>query len=120
MQLWQDGLIAMLAAVGLASLLWAAARAVLFTGPDRRSTAVAVIPAAGDGADLEGQVRALDQLRRERGTFRRILLVDCGLSEEGRRLAALLAADGRQVALCREADIGKYLRRQAGLPPAAG
>ena len=36
MQLWQDGLIALLAAVGLASIMWTAVRAVLYAG-DRKS-----------------------------------------------------------------------------------
>ena len=53
MQLWQDGLLAMLAAVGLASLLWAAVKAVLFPGGPRQRRIVAMIPAQGDGEGLE-------------------------------------------------------------------
>ena len=43
MQLWQDGLVAMLAAVGLASLMWAAVKVVLYAGPEKRQGVVAVI-----------------------------------------------------------------------------
>ena len=49
MQLWQDGLVAMLAAVGLASLMWAVVKAVLYAGPERRRQgAAALIPAQGE------------------------------------------------------------------------
>lgn len=109
MQLWEDGLVAMLAAVGLASLMWAAVRTVLFAGRPRRPAVVAVIPAQGDGAALESQVRALRRLRTERGIFGRVLLVDCGLGEEGRRLAGLLAQEDRWVAVCRPEEIPRYL-----------
>ena len=110
MQLWQDGLLAMLAAIGLASLMWAAVRTVLFSGPERRPRAVVIVPAAGDGADLEGQVRKLGLLRQEQGAFGRVLLLDCGLNETGQRAAALLAESDRWVAVCRQEDIFQYLQ----------
>ncbi len=109
MQLWQDGVVALLAAVGLASLMWMAVRAVLFAGPPRRQGAVALVSARGDGESLEEQVCLLDQLRREQGGIGLILLVDCGLTEEGRRLCSLLAREERRVALCAPEDIGGYL-----------
>lgn len=67
MQLWQDGVVALLAAIGLASLVWTAVRAVLFAGPERRREIGLVLPAQGDGERLEEQLRFLDGLRRERG-----------------------------------------------------
>lgn len=110
MQLWQDGLLAMLAAVGLASLIWAAVRAVLFPlSPVRRET-VALIPAQGDGEYLEQQVQTLQLLRQEQNIFGLILLVDCGLSSEGKKISQLLARQNRFVAVCDSADIGRYLR----------
>lgn len=109
MQLWQDGLIAMLAAVGLASLMWAAVKAVLYPAPPRRPGTVALIPAQGDGESLEQQLRALRQIQKEKNVFGIILLVDCGLSEEGRKLSRLLAREDRSVALCRQEEIEKYL-----------
>ena len=36
MQLWQDGLVAMLAAIGLASLMWTVVRAALFSRPEQK------------------------------------------------------------------------------------
>ena len=47
MQLWQDGVVALLAAIGLASLVWTAVRAVLFAGPERRREIGLVLPAQG-------------------------------------------------------------------------
>lgn len=110
MQLWQDGLVAMLAAIGLASLMWAAVKAVLYGGgEDRRQRAAALIPAQGDGECLEAQVRALEELRREQGVFEMVLLVDCGLSEEGRKLSELLVKRNRWVALCQKDEIAGYV-----------
>ncbi len=57
MQLWQDGVVALLAAIGLASLVWTAVRAVLFAGPERRREIGLVLPAQGDGERLEEQLR---------------------------------------------------------------
>lgn len=110
MQLWQDGLVAMLAAVGLASLMWAVVKAVLYAGPERRRQgAVALIPAQGDGELLEQQIRALQRLRQDQGAFDRILVVDCGLSEEGAKLARLLVKEDRWTVLCKMEEIGGYL-----------
>lgn len=108
MQLWQDGLVAMLAAIGLASLMWMVVRAVLFTRPVRRQGAVALVPARGDGCGLEEQVHTLAHLRQEQGVFSAILLVDCGLTEEGLKLARLLEREDRWVSLCRQDQIGNY------------
>ena len=110
MQLWQDGLMAMLAAVGLASLLWMVVRAIFFRSPQLPSRSlVTLIPAQGAGEQLEQQLRAALRLRREQGLPGRILLVDCGLNDEGRKLAELLAREDRWVAVCRMEEIGSYL-----------
>ena len=98
MHLWQDGLMALLAAIGLSSILWAAA-GWLFSGrpTPRRGGTLALVPGRGDGEHLEEQVRYLMTLGREEGCFDAILLTDCGLTEEGRRAAELLARDSRMV-----------------------
>ena len=109
MQLWQDGLVALLAAIGLASLMWMAVRAVLFARPARRESAVALIPAQGDGEPREEQVHALTLMSAEQGIIGAILLVDCGLTEEGRQLCRLLTREDRAVVLCGRDEIGRYL-----------
>ena len=90
MRLWQDGLTAMLAAVGLATILWMVVG--LFLRRKRRlfSRVTAVVRGEGDGADLEYTVRTLSQLRYEQGAFGAILILDCGLDETGRRIAELM------------------------------
>ena len=108
MQLWQDGLVAMLAAIGLASLMWMVVRALFFAQPERRQGVVALIPAQGDGDALE-QVHTLERMRREQGVLGMILLVDCGLTDEGQRVSRLLAREDRWVALCQMEEIGRYL-----------
>ena len=115
MHLWQDGLLALLAAIGLASLLWGAVRGLFFSRPRlRKTTAMALLPARGDGAHLEEQVRCLAALGRDTGCFHAILLADCGLSDEGRQRAAILAADPR-VRLCSREDILSILDRDGAL-----
>jgi hypothetical protein len=108
MELWQDGLVALLAAVGLASLLWMAVTAILYAPPRRSAQALALVAAQGDGTLLEGQVRDLERLRRERGVICRVLLVDCGLTDDGRRLAELLARGRHWVTVCRREEVEQY------------
>ena len=109
MQLWQDGVVALLAAIGLASLVWTAVRAILFAGPERRREIGLLLPARGDGEQLEEQLRFLEDLRRERGLSGRTLLVDCGLTEEGRKLADLMTRKYRWVILCRGDEAADFL-----------
>ena len=108
MQLWQDGIIALLASIGLASVFWAVIRA-LFFAPATVRQAVVLISARGDGEELEAQIRALTLLRREQSVVGEILLVDCGLTEEGQKLCRLLARQNRRVSFCRTEDIQKYV-----------
>ena len=108
MQLWQDGVIALLAAIGLASIFWVLIRSVFFRRTAARGTLV-LICARDDGEGVEQQVRALTMLRRERGLVNGILLVDCGLNEEGRHLCSIIARRERTVVLCRSDEVTKYI-----------
>ena len=108
MELWEDGIIALLAAIGLSSLMWMLVRAIFFLPPAAHS-AIILICARGDGEEIEQQVRTLLLLRVERGIVGHILLVDCGLSEEGRRVCRLLARGEHIVTLCENDEIGKYI-----------
>lgn len=108
MRLWQDGIIAFLASIGTASILWAAVRLLLFA-PPRRDSAVLLISARGNCTDLEEQVRTLTLLRCEQGLVGEILLVDCGLTEEGETICRLLERQHRRVSLVSTDDISKYV-----------
>ena len=109
MQLWQDGVIAMLAAVGLASMVWTVVKAVLFAGAERRVEIAALVPVRGEGDGLEEQLRFLQRMREEQRVFGRTLVVDCGLSEEGRKLAGILVRKHRWATLCGKDEVGNYL-----------
>lgn len=109
MRLWQDGVMVFLAAVGLTAMIWTVVRAALFSAPGRRWALAALLPARDGGEDLEEQIRALQELREAQGIFGRTLLVDCGLNEEGKKLAGILARKYRWVTLCGVEEIGRYL-----------
>ena len=100
MRLLEDGIIAALAAVGLVTLLFLLISA--FVRPRRRDMldALAVVPCgAGDGEKLEHTVRALERARYEYGGFRRIVILERGMDEEARKIAALLSRDNFDVSL---------------------
>ena len=52
----------------------------------------------------------MERQRKEQALGGPVLLVDCGLTEEGLRLARLLARDRRWVAVCAREEIGGYLQ----------
>ena len=107
--LWQDGIVAFFAAVGVLAILWALCRAVLFL-PPRRAGVVALLCVRDDGAQIEQQVRELRFLRRESDVVGEILLIDCGLSDEGMRICRILARSDRRITLCKSDEIEKYLK----------
>ena len=81
MELLQDGVVAALAAIGVTALIWLAASLLLW-----REHPVYLVRVSGDGTGLDVTLRRLAQSRRLP-----VLLVDCGLTDEGRRAAALLS-----------------------------
>ena len=108
MKLLQDGIVAMLAAVGLATLLWLAASLFLRFRREALCQVAAMVPARGSAGGLVHTVRALEQLRRDHGGFGSIVIVDCGLNQVGRQVAALLARDERDVALCGREELADF------------
>lgn len=108
MRLWQDGIIALLASIGTATLLWWMVQGLIYVPPRHRGTIV-LVAARGDGDELEAQIRALSLMGGERHPVGEILLVDCGLTEEGRTLCRHLARQYRRVTFIPPEDIPKYL-----------
>ena len=104
--LWEAALAAG-CALGLALAGWWLLGRLLrpFPGEEAR----VLLPARGDGEGLEEQVHTLQYIRGECGGFGRILLVDCGLTEEGRKLCGLLAGEDRWVSVCAPEAVEKYL-----------
>ena len=91
MTLLQDGLIAFLSAVGLTALVWLVAGAVLHTGRPIVPGLVLVRPLRCEALAMEADVRELRRLQ-SRLPGARMVLVDCGLTEDARGLAQYLAA----------------------------
>lgn len=90
MTLLQDGLIAFLSAVGLTALVWLVAGAVLHTGRPIVPGLLLVLPLRGEALAMEADVRELRRLL-SRLPGARMVLVDCGLTEDARGLAQYLA-----------------------------
>jgi len=111
MRLLEDGAVAALAAIGLATLLFLLTSAVVH--PRRRGTleAVAVVPVRGGAEKLEHTVRALERSRYEEGGFARIVILDCGADEETKTIAALLCRDDLGVTLCTPQTLARELER---------
>jgi len=109
MKLWQDGAVAMLAAIGLGTVLWLAVRAILFSTPLPRQEALLLLPARGDCCDLEQQLRALTLLTGEKGAVTDILVVNCGVSAEGEKLCRALEQQMPQTTFCQPEQLPQYL-----------
>lgn len=90
MVLLQDGLIAFLSAVGLTTVVWMVAGALLHTGRPTIPGLLLVLPLRGEALAMEADVR---ELRRVQGGLpgAKIILADCGMTEDARELAAYLA-----------------------------
>ena len=86
MEIWQDGVLAGLAAVGLTAILWRLAEA-LFRWRARPPAAGYLVEASGGAEQLDMTLR---ELARERPLP--VILVDSGLNEMGRQRAELLLA----------------------------
>ena len=65
MVLLQDGVIAFLAAVGLTTIVWLAAGAILHTGRPTVPGLLLVLPLRGEAQALEEDVRELDVYKRQ-------------------------------------------------------
>lgn len=112
MRLLQDGVVAALAAIGLTAVIFLLVSAVVH--PRRRGTipAAALVPACGTEEKLEYTVRTLERSRYEEGGFARIIIVDCGLSDESRRVAELLCREAHDVLLARPEELPELLTEE--------
>ena len=98
MMLLQDGCIAFLAAVGLTTVVWLVAGAIFHAGRPMIPGLLLVLPLRGEALAMESDVR---ELRRVQGQLSgaKIVLADCGLPPDARRLAQYLADRGKNAAL---------------------
>lgn len=104
MVLLQEGLVAFLSAVGLTTVVWLAAGALLHTGRPAIPGLLLVLPLQGEALAMESDVRELRRVQ-SRLPGAKILLADCGLSEDARGLAQYLADRQEDAALLDAKDI---------------
>ena len=123
MQLLQDGVIAALAAVGLATIVWFTVTALTHPRERVRSETAVIVPARGAAEALEHTVRTLESERYasggfsrnacgERdgtlyGGFSRIIIADCGMDEDAQRVAQLLCRESFDVTVCPQGDLAR-------------
>lgn len=90
MALLQDGLIAFFSAVGVTTVVWLVAGAFLRAGRPTIPGLLLVLPLRGEALAMEADVR---ELRRLQGQLpgAKIVLADCGLTEDAKALAHYLA-----------------------------
>ena len=105
MEIWQDGVLAGLAAVGLTAILWLLASA-LFRQPPVRDTWY-IVALSGDGAGLDVTLRALAQNRRLP-----VVLVDCGLTAAGRQRTELLTGGAGAVLVTPQQLTDLYTKKE--------
>ncbi|MBU5626016.1 hypothetical protein KQI82_03555 [Oscillibacter sp. MSJ-2] len=124
MNLWQDGIVAMLAAVGLTSLVWIVVGAFLRMSRSPVMKPVMVLPASGAAPALQQSVHELEQLRGELRAYTTIVILDCGLTDEARKIGELLCAEDRAVVLCTAEEFAQELmergRSDGGIQHAGG
>ena len=95
MQLLLDGVIAALAAVGLATIVWFTVTALTHPRERVRSETAVIVPARGAAEALEHTVRTLESERYASGGFSRIIIADCGMDEDAQRVAAAVPRELR-------------------------
>ena len=100
-------LIAFFAAAGLVFLVWCLFGLLLT--PVFGDNMVTLCYCQGDGAHLEHQARAYGWLREGKLKGSRLVLVDCGLDEEGLSVAQLLRRDYDWIDYCPQPALEDYL-----------
>ena len=107
MVLLRDGILTFFSAVGVTTVVWLAVGVFLRGGRRRVPGLLLVLPLRGEALAMEADVR---ELRRVRNTLpgAKILLADCGMTENARALAQYLAdrEDGAALIDAKELDIG--------------
>ena len=99
MLLLQDGVLAFRSAVGLTTIVWTVAGALLHLGGRPAIPGLLlVLPLKGEALAMEADVR---ELRRVQGGLpgAKIILADCGLTADAQALARYLAQREKNAAL---------------------
>ena len=103
-------LLSLLAVTGLISIGWFCF-GHLFTPAGGRN-ACTLVPATGDGEDLEQAVNGLLWLRSGEFLGGRVVILDCGLTPAGRALAVALCQREPGVEICPISELSVYIKRK--------
>ncbi len=109
MELWRDGLIAFLAATGLAAIFWLVAGQILRLRLWAPQGAVLVLAISGHEPQIEKRVRRAQETAWSMKMPPRIVVADCGMDDMTRRAAEELSAWDTTFILCRADDLKRIL-----------
>ncbi len=104
-------ILSFLAVVGLVSLGWLGFGWLLLPAGD--PGAVCLLPGRGEGETLEQAVTGLVWLQGGGLFGGRLVIVDCGLTENGRAVARALTRRESSVELCPVEELEQYIRAEA-------
>ena len=105
MELWRDGLIAFLAAVGVAALFWMLAGGLLRLKRHTLHDAVLLLPLKEGEDDAPGKVRSLLQTQSMLDFAPRVVILDCGVDEETALWLYSLSGGNRSVRIYQKDNI---------------
>ena len=108
MSILRDGVIAFLAAVGLVGMMWTVA-GILARRGRRSAGAYILLQAQGDGDGLDWAVYTACRMAPELGRETKVVLVDCGLSDAGRRRAAVWEENNTCVAVLAPSQLQEFI-----------
>lgn len=110
MAFFRETLVAILAAIGMGTVLWAVLRLLLL--PHRRlySPVYLLLPVSDSTPAVEETLSELQEIRERFGGTARILLVDCGMGEEQRHMAQLIRRSDPLIGLCGHDELEKVIK----------
>ena len=103
-------LLSLLAVTGLISIGWVCFGR-LFTPAGGRQ-ACTLVPATGDGEDLEQAVNGLLWLRSGEFLGGRVVILDCGLTPAGKALAEAICRREPEVEVCPVSELSVYIKQR--------
>lgn len=109
MRILLEVIMSLLSVLGLLSVGWLCFGHLLTPAGNERT--VTVLPGRGDGEDLEQAVTGLLWLRGSGLLEGRILIADCGLTDEGRSAAQALCRREPAVWMCEREELPGYIER---------
>ncbi|MDD3164654.1 MAG: hypothetical protein PHS97_02230 [Oscillospiraceae bacterium] len=98
-----------LCAAGFLLIIWVLIGAFLYPYGDE--TGWIVLAVRDNAAHVEHQLRIFRYLRESGLLHARILLADCGVSQEGQNLIAALQHDDPMIVICPIQDVANWIKK---------